>query len=46
MLVLARRIGEMLVIGDDVTVTIVGIKCSQARRDDIYHSSCSDCGLI
>lgn len=30
-LVLTRRIGEKLIIGDDVTVTIVGIKGTQVR---------------
>lgn len=31
MLVLTRRIGESLKIGDDVTVTILGINTSQVR---------------
>ena len=31
MLILTRRIGETLVIGDDVTVTVLGIKGNQAR---------------
>jgi carbon storage regulator len=31
MLILTRRIGEKLVIGDDVTVTVLGIKGIQVR---------------
>ena len=31
MLILTRRIGESLVIGDNVTVTIFGIKGNQVR---------------
>jgi carbon storage regulator len=31
MLILTRRIGETLMIGDDVTVMIVGIKGNQVR---------------
>ena len=31
MLVLTRRIGETLVIGDDVRVTILGVKGNQIR---------------
>lgn len=31
MLVLTRRIGETLVIGDDVKVTVLGIKGNQVR---------------
>lgn len=31
MLILSRRIGETLVIGDDVTVTVLGIKSNQVR---------------
>lgn len=30
-LILSRRIGEVLCIGDDVTVTILGIKGNQVR---------------
>ena len=31
MLILTRKVGESLVIGDDVRVTIVGVKQSQVR---------------
>ena len=31
MLILTRRTGEALMIGDEVTVTILGIKGNQAR---------------
>lgn len=31
MLILTRRIGESLVIGGDVTVTVLGVKGNQAR---------------
>jgi carbon storage regulator len=31
MLILTRRIGETLVIGDDVTVTVLAIKGNQVR---------------
>ncbi len=31
MLILTRRIGESLVIGDDVTITILAIKGNQIR---------------
>jgi carbon storage regulator len=31
MLILTRRVGETLVVGDDITVTIVGVRASQVR---------------
>lgn len=31
MLILTRRIGESLMIGDDVAVTVLGVKGSQVR---------------
>lgn len=31
MLILTRRVGETLVIGDDVTVTVLGIKGNQVH---------------
>lgn len=31
MLILTRRIGETLVVGDDVTVTVLGVKGNQVR---------------
>jgi carbon storage regulator len=31
MLVLSRRIGEALMIGDDITITILGINGNQVR---------------
>ncbi|MBT6455945.1 MAG: carbon storage regulator CsrA [Gammaproteobacteria bacterium] len=31
MLILTRRVGEMLMIGDEVTVTVLGVKGNQVR---------------
>lgn len=31
MLILTRRVGETMMVGDDVTVTILGVKGNQVR---------------
>lgn len=31
MLILTRRVGETLMVGDDVTVTVLGVKRNQVR---------------
>ena len=31
MLILTRRVGETLMIGDDVTITVMGVKGNQVR---------------
>ena len=31
MLILRRRIGETLMVGDDVTITVLGVKGNQVR---------------
>jgi carbon storage regulator len=49
MLILTRRVGESLMIGEDMTVTVLGVKGNQVRigvnapknvavhREEIYH---------
>ena len=31
MLILSRRIGETLMVGDDISITVVGVKGNQVR---------------
>ena len=57
MLILTRRVGETLVVGDDVTVTVLGVKGNQVRlgvnapkdvsvhREEIYQRIQQEKGL-
>jgi carbon storage regulator len=49
MLILTRRVGETLIVGDEVSITVLGVKGNQVRvgvdaprdisvhREEIYH---------
>ncbi|WP_372749207.1 carbon storage regulator CsrA [Litorivivens sp.] len=57
MLILTRRIGEALMVGDEVTVTVLGIKGNQVRigvtapkdvavhREEVYEKIRKESGL-
>ncbi|RMD68002.1 MAG: carbon storage regulator [Gammaproteobacteria bacterium] len=57
MLILTRRVGESLMIGDEVSVTVLGVKGNQVRlgvdaprsisvhREEIYRRICIEKGI-
>jgi carbon storage regulator len=54
MLILTRRVGESVIIGDDVDITVLGVKGNQVRigvkaprdvavhREEIYQRICQE----
>jgi carbon storage regulator len=58
MLILTRRVGETLIVGDDVTITVLGVKGNQVRigvnapkdvsvhREEIYQRIQREKGIL